>query len=75
MNEKLADKIGPTIEEQMLETLGKIEAHLKALVFHSTPEKAFISSAGLARTSPEPKPEDISEVIKQEIEKHLKENE
>jgi len=43
------------------------------MVFHSTPEKAFISSAGLARTQAQ-KTDDISEIIKQEVEKHLKEN-
>jgi phosphopantetheine adenylyltransferase len=74
IDEKLTDKIGPSVEEQMLSALERIESHLKALVFHSTPEKAFISSAGLARTPAAPKPADISEIIKQEVEKHLKEN-
>ena len=73
IDEKLADKIGPSVEEQMLSALERIEAHLKALVFHSTPESAFISSAGLARTQAQ-KTDDISEIIKQEVEKHLKEN-
>jgi len=74
IDEKLTDKIGPSVEEQMLSTLDKIENHLKTLVFHNTPEKAFISSAGKATTSPDPEPQEISEIIKQEIEKHLKEN-
>jgi phosphopantetheine adenylyltransferase len=72
IDEKLADRIGPTTEEQMLSTLKKIEGHLKALVFHNTPERAFIASAGMAATTKEP--ESVSEVIKQEVEKYLKEN-
>ena len=72
IDEKLADKVGPTVEEQMLSTLELIEAHLKTLVFHSTPHRAFISTAGKAR--PAGDPQEISEIIKQEIEKHLKEN-
>ena len=74
IDEKLTDKVGPTTEEQMLSALERIEAHLKALVFHSTPESAFISSAGMARTPASKKSDDISEVIKQEVEKYLKEN-
>jgi len=74
IDEKLTDKIGPTTEEQMLTVLERIESHLKALVFHSTPESAFISSAGMARAPASKKSDDISEVIKQEIEKYLKEN-
>ena len=74
IDEKLSDKIGPTVEEQMLSALEKIEMHLKTLVFHNTPEKAFISSAGKAITTPEPEEAPVSEIIKQEVEKYLKEN-
>ena len=72
IDEKLAEKIGPSVEEKMLSTLQLIETHLKTLVFHSTPERAFISSAGKAITAQDKEP--VSEIIKQEIEKHLKEN-
>ena len=74
IDEKLTDNVGPTTEEQMLSTLEKIESHLKTLVFHSTPERAFISTAGKAIARPEPAEEPVSEVIKQEVEKYLKEN-
>jgi len=74
IDEKLSDKIGPTVEEQMLVSLEKIEAHLRTLVFHSTPERAFISSAGKATPFQDQGPKEVSEVIKQEIEKYLKEN-
>ncbi len=74
IDEKLAEKIGPSVEERMLSTLELIEQHMKTLVFHSTPERAFISSAGKAITAPDREEEPISEIIKQEIEKHLKEN-
>mgnify|MGYP003642381127 FL=1 len=74
IDEKLTDKIGPSVEEQMLKTLGKIESHLKALVFYSTPERAFISSAGKAQPQTQPAPEPIDEIVAQEVEKYLKEN-
>ena len=74
IDEKLTDKVGLSVEEQMLSTLEKIENHLKTLVFHNTPEKAFISSAGKAIMTPEPEESTVSEIIKQEVEKYLKEN-
>jgi len=73
IDEKLTDNVGPTMEERMLSTLEKIESHLKTLVFHNTPERAFISTAGKA-VDPRAPAEPVSEVVKQEIEKYLKEN-
>ena len=73
IDEKLADKVGPTIQEEMLVTLKNIETHLKALVFYSTPDQAFISSAGKAPVINQPTA-DLDETIKEEITKYLKEN-
>ena len=74
IDEKLTDKIGATTQEEVLKTLKEMEKHLNALVFYSTPESAFISSAGKAQPQAQSAPEDISEIIKQEVEKYLKEN-
>jgi hypothetical protein len=79
IDEKLADKIGVSPQEQTLAVLKQIEKHLKALVFYTTPEKAFLPTAGTVSAPPVPKgsddDDDLNEVIKKEIEKYLKENE
>tara|TARA_Y100000385_G_scaffold267916_1_gene304480 strand:- start:81 stop:311 length:231 start_codon:yes stop_codon:yes gene_type:complete len=75
IDEKLADKsaVGPSIQERILETLQEMEKHLKAIVYYSTPERAFMASAGKA-TLPTSAP-DLQEMIKEEVGKYLKENE
>ena len=76
IDEKLTDKVGPSAQDEMLLTLKEIEKHLKALVYYSTPEKAFMPSAGKAKI-PEPTPPEagtLEEVVAQEISKYLKEN-
>ena len=74
MNEKLAGRssAGPTMQEEMLETLPQIEKHLKAMVYYTTPERAFTPSAGKA-TVPTGASE-LEEIVSTEIERYLKEN-
>tara|TARA_R100001509_G_C4799695_1_gene192673 strand:+ start:196 stop:426 length:231 start_codon:yes stop_codon:yes gene_type:complete len=74
IDEKLADRntVGPSMQEKMLETLQQIEKHLKAMVYYTTPERAFTPSAGKA-TMPTGASE-IEEMVSREIEKYLKEN-
>ncbi len=74
IDEKLTDRIGPSIDEQILNTLKQIEKHMKAMVYYSTPEKAFIPTAGKAPNPTTPAPTGIKEMVTQEIEKYLKEN-
>tara|TARA_R110000824_G_scaffold370304_1_gene559873 strand:- start:190 stop:420 length:231 start_codon:yes stop_codon:yes gene_type:complete len=74
IEEKLAGGVGPSPEDEMISVLKKIEKHLETMVFYSTPERAYISSAGKAQPPALPTPETIAEVIKQEIKKYLKEN-
>ena len=74
IDEKLADRntVGPSMQERMLETLQQIEKHLKAMVYYTTPDRAFTASAGKASV-----PTDTSgleEMVSKEIEKYLKEN-
>ena len=72
IDEKLTEKAGDFTQQEVLSTLKKIEKHLRALVYYSTPEKAFMPSAGKAKI-PHPKGETLEEVIAQEIGKYLKE--
>ena len=76
IDEKLTDKVGPSAQDEMLSTLKEIEKHMRALVYYSTPEKAFISSAGMAKTPTTQPPAEsaLEEVVAQEINKYLKEN-
>ena len=69
MAHRLEAKRGP---DEVLATLKKIEKHLRALVYYSTPERAFIASAGKA--SPNAPDTSIEEVIAEEIGKYFKEN-
>tara|TARA_R110000744_G_scaffold243689_1_gene360630 strand:- start:7165 stop:7392 length:228 start_codon:yes stop_codon:yes gene_type:complete len=73
IDEKLTDRIGTSTEEQILNTLKQIEKHMKAMVYYTTPERAFAPSAGKV-TAPSLPPAGIEEVITQEVEKYLKEN-
>ena len=75
MNEKLAGRssAGPTMQEEMLETLQQIEKHLKAMVYYATPERAFQPSAGKA-AAPPPSDSSLQEMIANEIQNYLKEN-
>tara|TARA_Y100001963_G_scaffold71446_1_gene99353 strand:- start:603 stop:833 length:231 start_codon:yes stop_codon:yes gene_type:complete len=74
IDEKLADRntVGPSMQEKMLETLQQIEKHLKAMVYYTTPERAFTPSAGKAQAPPQ-FPE-LKKMVGKEIEKYLKEN-
>ena len=74
IDEKLADRntVGPSMQEKMLETLQKIEKHLKAMVYYTTPDRAQIASAGMA-VAPEGSSV-LEEMVSKEIEKYLKEN-
>ena len=74
IDEKLTDKIGPSTDEQILITLKQIEKHMKAIVYYTTPERAFTPSAGKASIPTAPAPTGIKEMVTQEIEKYLKEN-
>ena len=73
IDEKLSDRVGMSTDEQILSTLKQIEKHMKAMVYYTTPEKAFAPSAGRVQNPPDS--EDLKEIITQEIEKCLKENE
>tara|TARA_R110000824_G_scaffold46513_3_gene133563 strand:- start:3109 stop:3348 length:240 start_codon:yes stop_codon:yes gene_type:complete len=77
IDEKLTDRIGASTEEQILDTLRQIEKHMKAMVYYTTPERAFAPSAGKVTAKPVTPglpPSGIEEAITQEIEKYLKEN-
>jgi hypothetical protein len=74
IDEKLTDRIGPATDERILDTLKQIEKHLKAMVYYTTPEKAFLPSAGMAKAAASPAPTGIKEMVTKEIEKYLKEN-
>ena len=74
IDEKLTDKIGPSTDERILDTLKQIEKHMKAMVYYTTPERAFLPSAGMAKPPAPPAPTGIKEMVTQEIEKYLKEN-
>ena len=69
---KLTEKVDVPGPDEVLATLKKIEKHLRALVYYSTPERAFIASAGKA--SPNAPDPSIEEVIAEEIGKYFKEN-
>ena len=73
IDEKLTEKAGDFVQNEVLSTLKQIEKHLRALVYYSTPEKAFMPSAGKAKIA-HSKDETLEEIIAQEISKHLKEN-
>ena len=72
IDKKLTEKAGDFTQHEVLSTLKKIEQHLRALLYYSTPEKAFMSSAGKAKVRQ--KDETLEEIIAQEIGKYLKEN-
>jgi hypothetical protein len=74
IDEKLTDRIGPSTDEQILNTLKQIEKHMKAIVYYTTPQRAFTPSAGKASIPTAPAPTGIKEMVTQEIEKYLKEN-
>ena len=74
IDEKLTDRIGPSTDERILDTLKQIEKHMKAMVYYTTPERAFTPSAGKAPIPTPPAPTGIKEMVTQEIEKYLKEN-
>lgn len=77
IDEKLTDKQGVTAQQEIIEILNQVEKHLKALVFYTTPGSALLPSAGQVTSDPDflqKSAEDMNEIIKQEIEKYLKEN-
>ena len=74
-DKKLTEKAGDFAQSEVLSTLKQIEKHLRALVYYSTPERAFMSSAGKAKVAqPQPQDQALEEVIAEEISKYLKEN-
>ena len=78
MNEKLKDKNSMPRDEEMLQTLRRIEKHLQDLVFYTTPERAFLPSAGKASVDPIATDDNLAEskirnLVTQEIKRYLKE--
>ena len=59
-------------EDTNLYLIQQIEKHLKAMVYYTTPERAFTPSAGKA-TVPTGASE-LEEIVSTEIERYLKEN-
>jgi len=73
MNEKLKDKGSFSQSQEMLNTLRRIEKHLQDLVYYTTPERAFLSSAGRADVSDNMSENTIEELVTQEVKRYLKE--
>ena len=74
-DKKLTEKVGDVAQGEVLSTLKQIEKHLRALVYYSTPDRAFMASAGKAKVAPSsPQDQALEEVIAEEISKYLKEN-
>ena len=73
MNEKLKDKGSFSQSQEMLNTLRRIEKHLQDLVYYTTPERAFLSSAGRADVSNDMSENTIEELVTQEVKRYLKE--
>lgn len=78
MNEKLKDKNSMSRDDEMLETLRRIEKHLQDLVFYTTPERAFLPSAGKASVAPAVSDDSLAEskirgLVTQEVKRYLKE--
>ena len=73
MNEKLKDKGSFSQSQEMLNTLRRIEKHLQDLVYYTTTERAFLSSAGRADIAPDMSENTIKELVTQEIKRYLKE--
>jgi hypothetical protein len=73
MNEKLKDKTHSSQSREVLDTLRRIEKHLQDLVYYTTPERAFLSSAGRADISTDMSDNTIKELVTQEVKRYLKE--
>ena len=73
MNEKLKDKGSYSQSQEMLNTLRRIEKHLQDLVYYTTPERAFLSSAGRADIATDMTENTIKELVTQEVKRYLKE--
>ena len=73
MNEKLKDKGSFSQSQEMLNTLRRIEKHLQDLVYYTTPERAFLSSAGRADIATDITENTIKELVTQEVKRYLKE--
>ena len=73
MNEKLKDKTHSSQSREVLDTLRRIEKHLQDLVYNTTPERAFLSSAGRADISTDMSDNTIKELVTQEVKRYLKE--
>ena len=77
MNEKLKSRENFLDSKEVLNTLKRIEKHLQDLVFYTTPEQAFIPSAGRVSTSQSGEDKlaeiKIKEIVTQEVKRHLKE--
>ena len=76
MNEKLKNQRSISESQEMLTVLRKMEKHLQDLVYYTTPERAFLSSAG--RGTPSADATDMSEntikeLVTQEVRRYLKE--
>ena len=73
MNEKLKDKQYSSQSQEVLNTLRRIEKHLQDLVYYTTPERAFLSSAGRADITTDMSENTIKELVTQEVKRYLKE--
>ena len=73
MNEKLKDKGSFSQSQEMLNTLRRMEKHLQDLVYYTTPERAFLPSAGLADVPTDMSENTIKELVTQEVKRYLKE--
>tara|TARA_R110001583_G_scaffold65152_2_gene188384 strand:+ start:638 stop:868 length:231 start_codon:yes stop_codon:yes gene_type:complete len=74
MNEQQKNK-SRSSDQEVLDTLRRMEKHLQDLVYYTTPERAFMSSGG--RAAPENLDElsenTIRELVTQEVKRLLKE--
>ena len=73
MNEKLKDKGSFSQSQEMLNTLRRMEKHLQDLVYYTTPERAFLPSAGRADVPTDISENTIKELVTQEVKRYLKE--